>query len=75
MDQAHCFMECRMMHRSASAHRAERIMEAQYAESHITVHTFYQLKEAPAEETGVSYKHSTLEPPLSSVTYRGSGAR
>eukprot|EP00966_Prymnesium_polylepis_P171574 3966907-Prymnesium_polylepis.1 len=50
--QAHCFMECRLMHRSASAHRTERIMDAQYAGTHTTVHTFYQLKEAPAEETG-----------------------
>jgi hypothetical protein len=63
MDQAHSFMEFRVMHRTASAHRIERVMEAQNADSHTTLHTFYQIKEAPAEETGVSYIHSSLEPP------------
>jgi hypothetical protein len=63
MDQAHSSMECRVMHSTASEHRLERVMEAKNAERYTTLHTFYQMKEAPTAETGVSYRHSNLRPP------------
>jgi hypothetical protein len=40
MDQAHSFTECRVMHRTASAHRLERVTEAKNAELYTTLHTF-----------------------------------
>eukprot|EP00966_Prymnesium_polylepis_P256460 5924808-Prymnesium_polylepis.1 len=38
-------------------------MEAKNAERYTTLHTFYQMKDAPTVETGVSYRHSSLRPP------------
>eukprot|EP00966_Prymnesium_polylepis_P078635 1822557-Prymnesium_polylepis.1 len=63
-----------VIHRLANKHRTHRIREAQLAGTRTTVHTFYQLTEAPAEETGVSYKHSSLEPPCRTMkSTRGPG--
>ena len=56
-------MECRVIHRAASRHHHNRIREADLAGVRGTIHAFYQLQEAPAGETGVTYTHSSLEPP------------